>query len=228
MQRIGKAVWIAAALVVLTAAGVSGALIASAGRDGADREAQQKKGAPGQPYRLEAAREFPALEEGEMRDVVNILQLWTLSHDLELNEEQFLRLVPKHRRIGEMRERFWRGRPERIRQLADAAASQNDEQTRQSLKAFQAQEDKFWQEHSAAQQEILAELTPRQQARYLLLESESPRKSERMLRTLRRLGELRRQEIAGREGRPRDETAARRGPPADNSPDSNKERRPPL
>ena len=62
---------------------------------------------------------------------------------------------------------------------------------RATFDAFQKENDTFWSEHEKVRQEILKELTPRQQIAYLIWESESPRKTGRVLRALRKMGELR-------------------------------------
>lgn len=142
--------------------------------------------------------EMPKLSEDEMRDVVNVLEFWTLTDKLELSDAQLVSLIPKYRRLKAMRERFWQSRPERYRALeeqmkragANPAPEQNA-QLRTAFEAFEKESQSFWQEHEKARQEILKELTPRQQVAYLIWESESPRKANRILRALRRMGEMR-------------------------------------
>lgn len=164
-----------------------------------DRSARSEKKVEKQTPPSPPPEGMPKLSEDEMRDIVNILEFWTLTDKLELSDAQLISLIPKYRRLKAMRERFWQSRPDRYRALEEQmksagtnATPEKDAQLRAAFEAFEKENRNFWQEHEKARQEILKELTPRQQIAYLIWESESPRKVDRILRALRRMGEMRR------------------------------------
>jgi len=145
--------------------------------------------------------EMPRLDEKEMRDIVNVVELWTMSDAVQLSEAQLVAILPKFRQIKQMRERFWQARPDRMKAFSDvltttegASTATNDAKLTDVLGKNQETEDAFWKQHAALREQILGQLTPRQRVQYVLWESESPRKNGRMLQALRRMGEARKPE----------------------------------
>jgi len=181
----------------------------------AERNSFFEKKAPAPPQE-EPPDNLPRLSEEEIRDVVNVLELWTLTDQLDLTDAQLASLMPKYRRLKTMRERFWQSRGERARALGEllkntppTPTAEQNAQLQAAFEAFQKENDTFWSEDRKAREEIFKELNPRQRVALLLWESESPRKTGRMLRALRRMGELRQE--------PRQESRERRPPNRDNS-----------
>jgi hypothetical protein len=179
------------------------ALVASAAYlDRSDRAAHVEKTKasekPTTSQRSDFSNDMAKLSEDEIRDVVNVLEFWTLTDKLDLTDSQLVSLIPKYRRLKAMRERFWQSRPDRYRaletqrdQYGPTPTPEQNAQLRAAFDAFQKENDTFWSEHEKVRQAILNELTPRQQIAYLIWESESPRKTGRVLRALRKMGELR-------------------------------------
>ena len=129
------------------------------------------------------------LNDAEIREIVDIAQLYTLEKELGLSEDQLMRVLPKWRQLVEKRSQFWGERRTRREQLESAlvGARGDDARLRQALSAFRSEEDEFWSVHRKIEDEILAELTIEQQVRYKLIDSEQGRRTSRLIRALRAL-----------------------------------------
>jgi hypothetical protein len=164
----------------------SGAFIAQAGRDDSpsaqDSPAVKK---PDPPLNL---------TDDELREVVQVLNLYTLDKDLGLTDDQLVHVLPKWRGLTEMRREFWHDRKHRVdalRQALDAHQSDpaNADETALDVDvdSFHQVDSEFWGQHAALRFSLLDLLTPAQKVAFILLEGEQGSRSRRVMRALRRI-----------------------------------------
>lgn len=162
----------------------SGAFIAQAGRD--DSVPSPDSAKPKKPDPV------LSLTDDELQEVVQVLNLYTLDKDLALTEDQLVRVLPKWRRLVEMRQEFWRDRRDRLGALKvtlaahEAEGSDLDEtELGLAVDRFHAVEEAFWTEHIALRFEMLDALTPAQKVKYILIEGEQRRRASRLVKALK-------------------------------------------
>ncbi|MBT7096902.1 hypothetical protein HN937_05975, partial [Candidatus Poribacteria bacterium] len=119
-HRLGKywlLFWVAFGVVIIA----SGAFIAQAGRDDSPP--------PADPTSAQTPEPVLDLSDDELREVVQVLNLYTLEKELALTDDQLVRVLPKWRRLLEMRREFWGDRRDRLDGLRDTLAAYEAEQS---------------------------------------------------------------------------------------------------
>ncbi len=168
----------------------SAALIAQAGRD--DTPAPPDSSKPATPRKPQ--ERLLDLSEEEFDEVVQVLNLYTLEKDLELSDDQLVRVLPKWRQLMTMRRDFWGKRRERLGGLRETLEQHKAPGTSLGpaeldvvVGSFRGEDDAFWGKYREVELSILAELTPGQKVMYILVDSEQGRRTGRLVRTLKRI-----------------------------------------
>ncbi len=184
-NRLGKywlLFWVTFGVVIIA----SGAFIAQAGRDDSPPPADTRAARNPDP--------ILNLSDDELSEVVQVLNLYTLEKELELTDDQLVRVLPKWRRLLEMRREFWRDRRSRLDGLREQVTVYKEEQSDRdeevlglAVDNFRREDDTFWAGYRKIEVELLADLAPPQKIQYLLIDSEQGRRTSRLVKTLRRI-----------------------------------------
>jgi len=163
------------------------AFIAQAGRDDTSPPPDTSKAAATKP----APEKFLNLSDDELREVVQVLNLYTLEKELALSDDQLVRVLPKWRQLLEMRREFWGDRRDRLDDLRGVLTTHEEDAASTDLDGvvdgFRGEDDAFWGRYRKIEVSILAELTSAQKVRYILIDSEQGRRTRRLVGTLKRI-----------------------------------------
>jgi Spy/CpxP family protein refolding chaperone len=116
-----------------------------------------------------------------------LIRLWKLIDDLELDQEQAVRLFPAWSRLQRQRQELMEQRRKAAEELADLLGEENarEEEVRSRMQALQALEEQLLEGKAAFQQEAAKVLDLRQQARLLLFEEHFRRDLRETVRAFR-------------------------------------------
>jgi Spy/CpxP family protein refolding chaperone len=107
-------------------------------------------------------------------------QLWQMTRDLDLSDDQAARVYPKVRRLGEVQASWRRERAEMLRRIRAGIESGKGRDVQPLVARYRARQAESVREMASIEDQVFRELTPRQQAQYVLFR-------ERFARDLRRL-----------------------------------------
>lgn len=120
------------------------------------------------------AEEATPHEEGPRREMARLRLLSQMRQRLGLSEAQTVRVLSLFEAMEVQRERQrkeMRGEEERLRALVDAPAS-TETALREAIATFEKLRESHQRENDTREMDLLAVLTPRQQAQWLLLRRE--------------------------------------------------------
>lgn len=128
----------------------------------------------------------------EISRLVEIIRIWKIADELELNEEQLTWFLPKFKQLRDMRSRYYRTRRDGISELGKLLeAKASEEKLKSVVDEYRDSEVGFYREYGQLQDTLNSKLTVKQQASYIVFEDKYRDDIRRLIRTLRELSEQR-------------------------------------
>ena len=120
-------------------------------------------------------------------EMVNTLKIWKITETLEVDEELADKLFPKIRRMEENRRKMESEREVMLNTLKQIVETENPSESniQKQLKTYLDLMESHHEQNVNQMKDILKLLTPEQQAKYLILEDEFPRRLRDFMRAHR-------------------------------------------
>ena len=119
---------------------------------------------------------------GRDGEFVEVLWLWELTKALNLNEEKLALLIPKLKRLNDLRRETAQSRKKVLFELRDALKNNKDDATIEAiLGKLDTLEKDFLKQREAIEQEIKSVLTVKEWAQYIILRENFERKLKAFL-----------------------------------------------
>ncbi len=136
------------------------------------------------------------LSREDIPRIFEILRIWKLVDELELNEDQLLAFLPKFKELEELRRRYYRGRRDHIEKMSKLLeANPSEDQLKSATDEFRKAEIDFYQEHRQLKDSINSDLTIKQRAKFVVFEDKYRDDMRSLMRNLRDLSNLREQRL---------------------------------
>lgn len=129
------------------------------------------------------------VEKGKKRlELAELIVLWRMVRELDLDEEQTLKILPRWRKLQEAKENYLKKRRElvkELRELVEEGAS--PEKIGKKVEEIEKLKENLGKKREKIREEIKNILTPQQRAKYLIFEE---RVGEKLKKTMERLREV--------------------------------------
>ena len=136
------------------------------------------------------------LSKEDIPRIFEILRIWKLVDELELNEDQLLAFLPKFKELEELRRRYYRGRRDNIEKMSKLLETNSSEnQLKSATDEFRKAEIDFYQKYRQLKDSINSNLTIKQQAKFVVFEDKYRDDMRSLMRNLRDLSNLREQRL---------------------------------
>jgi len=141
------------------------------------------------------------LSNEDIPHLVEIIRVWKLVDELELNEEQLIKFLPKFEELNDLRNKYYRGRRKIVtglEKLLEENAS--EDQLKSVVDGFKGTEVDYYVTYKRLNDELDRNLNIEQQARFVVFQDRYRSDMRSLIRTLRKLSDeheprLRRQPI---------------------------------
>lgn len=136
------------------------------------------------------------LSKEDIPRIFEILRIWKLVDELELNEDQLLAFLPKFKELEALRRRYYRGRYDSVKKLGKLLeANSSENQLKSATDEFRKAEIDFYQKYRQLKDSINSDLTIKQQAKFVVFEDKYRDDMRSLMRNLRDLSNLREQRL---------------------------------
>ena len=132
------------------------------------------------------------LSSEDVPRLFEIIRIWKIVEELELNDQQLQRFLPRFNELNDRRSKYYTKRREgskEMKNLLETNASEN--KLKLSLEEYKALEVKFHQEERYLEEVLNSDLSIKQQIKFISFEYEYRRDMGRLMRNLRELSEMR-------------------------------------
>lgn len=132
------------------------------------------------------------LSKEDVPRLFEIIRIWKMVDEIQLNDEQLQRFLPRFNELSDLRSRYYKQRREasnEMQKLLKADASEN--QLKSTLEKYRNLEVKFRQKEKQLSDALNSGLSIKQQVKLINFEHEYRRDMGRLMRNLRELSELR-------------------------------------
>lgn len=132
------------------------------------------------------------LSKEDVPRLFEIIRIWKMVDEIQLNDEQLQRFLPRFNELSDLRSRYYKQRREasnEMQKLLKADASEN--QLKSALEKYRNLEAKFRQKEKQLSDALNSGLSIKQQVKLINFEHEYRRDMGRLMRNLRELSELR-------------------------------------
>jgi len=148
----------------------------------------------GNPDQAEQNRGNIELSKEDIPRIFEILRIWKLVDELELNEDQLLAFLPKFKELEGLRRRYYRGRYDSVKKLGKLLeANPSENQLKSATDEFRNAEIDFYQKYRQLKDSINSDLTIKQQAEFVVFEDKYRDDMRSLMKNLRDLSNLREQ-----------------------------------
>lgn len=148
----------------------------------------------GNPDRAEQNRGNIELSKEDIPRIFEVIRIWKLVDDLELNEDQLLAFLPKFKELEGLRRGYYRGRYDKIKKMNELLEKNPSEnQLKPAIDEFRNAEVDFYQKYRQIKDSINSDLTIKQQAKFVVFEDKYRDDMRSLMRNLRELSNLREQ-----------------------------------
>ena len=150
----------------------------------------------GNPGKAEQNRGNIELSKEDIPRIFEILRIWKLVDELELNEDQLLAFLPRFKEMEELRRKYYRGRYDSVKKLDKLLeANPSENQLKSALDDFRNAEVDFYQKYRQLKDSINSNLTIKQRAKFVVFEDKYRDDMRSLMRNLRDLSNLREQRL---------------------------------
>lgn len=132
------------------------------------------------------------LSKEDVPRLFEIIRIWKMVDEIQLNDEQLQRFLPRFNELSDLRSKYYKQRREasnEMQKLLKADASEN--QLKSALEKYRNLEAKFRQKEKQLSDALNSGLSIKQQVKLINFEHEYRRDMGRLMRNLRELSELR-------------------------------------
>ncbi len=150
----------------------------------------------GNPGTGEQSRSNIELSKEDIPRIFEVIRIWKLVDDLELNEDQLLAFLPKFKEMEELRRKYYRDRHDSIKKMSKLLETNPTEnQLKSAIDEFTKAEADFYQRYRKIRDSINSVLTIKQQAKFVVFEDKYRDDMRSLMRNLRDLSSLREQRL---------------------------------
>ncbi len=137
----------------------------------------------------------PRFLNKEPKEMMETIKIWKLTEALNLNENQSTRFFPKLKEMRDLRDEFEQNRMKALSKLDDYLkdAKKYEPDIKNMIKDFDENEAKFQEKIGKIKKELSSVLTPEQQAKYMLFQSQFDKEMHEMINKARERWQERRE-----------------------------------
>lgn len=133
-----------------------------------------------------------SLSSEEIPHLVEIIRVWKLVDELELNEGQLIQFLPKFKELNDRRSRYYRHRRDTVAEIGKLLeASASEAQLKPITDEFRSAEVDYYRTYSKLNDTLNANLSVKQQAEFIVFQDRYRSDVRRLIRTLRELSDQR-------------------------------------
>ncbi len=133
-----------------------------------------------------------SLSSEEIPHLVEIIRVWKLVEELGLNEEQLVKFLPKFKELNALRSRYYGNRRETVTEISKLLeANASEDQLKPITDKFKSAESGYYQTYRQLNDALDANLTVKQQAKFIVFQDRYRSDVRRLIRTLRGLSDQR-------------------------------------
>lgn len=143
---------------------------------------------PAEALREDAARRSEG-DSGGALDRILTFQMERMTGALKLSDDQVTAISPRVRRLAEMQVESRRKRADLLQRLQDDTNAGNDDRVQEDLGLLREHDDRTARRTEELQRDINDQLTPKQQAGYVLFRERFTRELQRAVGEARRRGD---------------------------------------
>lgn len=134
------------------------------------------------------------LSKEEIPKLVEIIRIWKLVDELELEEEQLVKFLLWFKESNDLRARHYRSRRDAVAKLRELLeADSSEDRLKSAMDELKSIETKFHQKEKQLENTLNSILTVKQQAKYTVFRDVYKRDMQRLMRNLQELSNLREQ-----------------------------------
>ena len=149
------------------------------------------------PDKAEQNRGNIELSKEDIPKIFEIIRIWKLVDELELNEDQLLAFLPKFKELEDLRRRYYRSRYDNIKKMSKLLETNPSEnQLKSAIDELRNAEVGFYQKYRQIKDSINSNLTIKQQAKFVVFEDKYRDDMRSLMKNLRDLSNLREQRLS--------------------------------
>jgi len=132
------------------------------------------------------------LSSEDVPRLFEIIRIWKIVEELELNDQQLQKFLPRFNELNDQRGKYYTKRREASKEMKNLLETNASEsKLKSSLEKYRDLEVKFHQKERQLEETLNSDLSIKQQIKFISFEYEYRRDMGRLMRNLRELSEMR-------------------------------------
>ena len=132
------------------------------------------------------------LPNEDVPHLVEIIRIWKLVDELELNEEQLIKFLPKFKELIDLRDKYFRSRRKTVTELENLLeANASQDHLKSAIDEFKTAEVDYYVTYRRLNDELDANLNVKQRAKFVVFQERYRSDMRSLIRTLKKLSDQR-------------------------------------